>query len=126
MARLIHFAFCALLIVPISAAASAPVSASAKAVDLPAGNLNGASGNCPANATSAILKSGQEEFAMAIGDRLSLPARRGDEWKIICIEEGVTMTTGTRCFFDGYVVAGFEREAVAISCYEGEIPNKRI
>lgn len=97
-------------------------------VELPAGNLNGASGTCPVEATSATLTSGDQEWTMEIGDRLAFPAARGDRWKIVCAAEvgkGTTSSnmSGTKCFFDGYMVAGFESGAMRIACYEGEIPE---
>lgn len=114
-----------LLLAAILAAATSPVSALAKDVEMPAtGKLNGASGSCSANATSATLMSGQEEHIMALGDRLAFPAKKGDDWKMTCTADGLTITTGTGCFYDGYIVAGFEQEAMAIFCYEGQIPAK--
>ena len=114
-----------LLIAAILAAITFPASALAKDVAMPAaGKLNGARGSCSANATSATLMSGQEEHIMALGDRLAFPAKRGDDWKMKCSANGLTITMGTGCFYDGYIVAGFEQEAMAIFCYEGEIPAK--
>ncbi len=112
-----------LLLAAILAAATCPASALAKDVEIPAtGKLNGARGSCSANATSATLMSGQEEHSMALGDRLAFPAKKGDNWKMKCSADGLTITTGTGCFYDGYIVAGFEPEAMAIFCYEGEMP----
>jgi hypothetical protein len=108
-------------------ALSAPASASDKKVQLPAGSLNGSAATCSVNATSATLKSSQgklNEYEMALGDRLAFPAKRGDGWRITCKADGLSMMSGTGCFFDGYIVAGFERGGVAISCYEGKIPKR--
>lgn len=114
-----------LLLAALLTAATSPEPALAKDVLMPAaGKLNGSRGNCSANATSATLMSGDEEHVMALGDRLAFPAKRGDDWKMTCSADGLTITTGTGCFYDGYIVAGFEQEAMAIFCYEGQIPAK--
>jgi|TARA_R100001244_G_scaffold44182_7_gene39924 hypothetical protein len=114
-----------LLLAALLAAATSPVPALAKEVAMPtAGKLNGSRGNCSANAASATLMSGQDKHRMALGDRLAFPAKRGDDWKMTCSADGLTITTGTGCFYDGYIVAGFEQEAMAIFCYEGQIPAK--
>lgn len=96
----------------------------AKEVKLPEGSFNGTRGSYPIAATSATLSSENKEWVMKIGDRLALPAHEGDDWKFKCVADGVTNTIGTGCFFDGYIVAGFEHEAVAILCYEGKIPER--
>lgn len=114
-----------LLLAALLTAAISPAPALAKEVEMPAaGKLNGSRGNCSSNATSATLMSGQEEHIMALGGRLAFPAKRGDDWKMTCSADGLTITTGTGCFYDGYIVAGFEQEAMAIFCYEGQIPAK--
>ncbi len=127
MTRLLLSLSGALLIVPIMVAISVPASASDKKVPMPPRSLNGASSTCPPNPKSATLKSGQgkfKEYKMAIGDRLAFPAKPGDDWRITCNAESLSTMSGTGCFFDGYIIAGFEREAVAIFCYEGKIPKR--
>lgn len=124
MTRPILAAVSAALILIITVAVPNAAFASDKIVKLPAGSLNGSSGNCSENATLATLESGQRKFEMALGDRLAFPAKRGDDWQITCSADGLTIMSGTGCFFDGYIVAGFERGGVAISCYEGEIPKR--
>lgn len=97
----------------------------AEDVTLPAGDLNGASGTCPAAAKEATLriKDGADIATLKPGDRKAHPAKKGEDFQMVCKEGGVTNTYGTGCFFDGYIVAGFESGHVRIACYEGEIPT---
>ena len=91
-------------------------------VELPEGSMNGASGSCPEGAVTATLSGNGQEWALKPGDRLEVVAADGSDWKIACAEGGVTISVGTGCFDDGYIVAGFEPGAARIACYEGEIP----
>lgn len=96
--------------------------AAASGVQLPPGNLNGASNTCPEGAASAEFLSERNSRKMRPGQRLAVEARAGDDFRMKCAHDGVEISVGTGCFFDGYVIAGFEPGAMRIACYEGSIP----
>ena len=99
----------------------APVIAG-EGVPLPKGNLNGASGNCQGGAEFVSLVSGNRSWKLGLGKRLVKKTRVDQDWKIICKFEYGSSSIGTGCFYKGYIVAGYEPDAVRVACYEGVIP----
>jgi hypothetical protein len=91
-------------------------------VILPKGDLNGASSNCQGGAKFVKLVSGNRSWKLGLGKRLVKKTRVDQDWNIICKFEYGSSSIGTGCFYKGYVVAGYEPDAVRVACYEGPIP----
>ena len=90
-------------------------------VDLPDGAGNTIGTGCGSDGTVELV-SGEQRWPLADGALVAQPTRDGDEWGLACKQGNGHSTVSTKCYDDGYVVAGRAGEALKLGCYEGEIP----
>ena len=90
-------------------------------VTLPDGVGNTIGTSCDAAGTVELV-SGDRTWPMPDGELVAQPTTDGDEWGLSCKHGNGFSTVSTKCYDDGYIVAGRAGEALKLGCYEGDIP----